>query len=120
MTPGAYLKKRREAARLSIDDVARVIETEPRYALHLRKGWLELIESDETPAAFNTVVALHQVVPFDLDVLIALSIEGREAPRLCPDCAAGLDDDGTCRLCADTAEIDALVGRVESAAGRAS
>lgn len=118
MTPGTYLKKRREAARLSIADVAQIIATEPRQAEHLRVGWLELIESDDMPATFNTIVALHQVVPFDIRTLVDLSVEGRGLPPLCPACAGLLGADGACSFCADTAEIDALVSRVEAAAVR--
>ena len=92
MTPGLYLRTRREAAGLSIDDVAERIETVPRWAQHLRRGWLEQIESDEMPAIFNTIVVLSQVVQFDLGVLVALSVEGHDAPRLCCVCACSEAD----------------------------
>jgi transcriptional regulator with XRE-family HTH domain len=92
LTPGRYLRKRREAAGLSIDDVAERIATVPRWAQHLRRGWLEQIESDDMPASFNTVVVLHQVMKFDLGVLVALTAEGCEAPRLCVVCACSEAD----------------------------
>jgi transcriptional regulator with XRE-family HTH domain len=92
ITPGQYLRKRREAAGLSIDDVAERIATVPRWAEHLRRGWLEQIESDDMPASFNTVVVLHQVMKFDLGVLVALTAEKCEAPQLCVVCACSEAD----------------------------
>ncbi|WP_416366480.1 helix-turn-helix domain-containing protein [Sphingomonas aurantiaca] len=80
LTPGQYLRTRREAAGLSIADVAERIATVPRWAQHLRRGWLAQIESDQMPASFNTIVVLHQVMQFDLAVLVALTAEGVEAP----------------------------------------
>lgn len=68
------------------------------------------------PAIFNPIVALHQVVPFDIHVLVQLSIEGGTAPELCPACARTLDAESTWSACDDAAEIDALVSRVEGAA----
>lgn len=101
LTPGQYLRKRREAAGLSIDDVAERILTVPRWAEHLRRGWLEQIEADEMPATFNTIVVLHQVMQFDLRILVALSVEGEDAPRLCASCACSeadpcVDHSGPC------------------------
>ena len=92
LTPGKYLRTRREAAGLSIADVAERIATAPRWAQHLRRGWLAQIESDQMPASFNTIVVLHQVLQFDLGVLVALSAEGVEAPRLCVVCACSEAD----------------------------
>lgn len=87
LTPGQYLQKRRAAAGLSIDDVAERIATVPRWAQHLRRGWLEQIESDQMPATFNTIVVLNQVLEFNLSALVALSVEGHNVPRLCIVCA---------------------------------
>lgn len=92
LTPGQYLRTRREAAGLSIADVAERIATVPRWAQHLRRGWLAQIESDQMPASFNTIVVLHQVMQFDLGVLVALSAEGVEAPRLCVVCGCSEAD----------------------------
>lgn len=131
MTPGTYLRKRREAARLSIADVAAKISTIPRMAEHIRMDWLELIESDQMPATFYTIVALHQIVPFSIDALVALSVEGREAPQLCRICgcsdldpcqvgSAGFtcswvpNDSTLCTTCVDAAEIDALITKLET------
>lgn len=74
LTPGAYLKETRLAAQLSIADVAARLATEPRIAEHLRVEWLELIEADQMPAAFNTLVALRAIVPFDFAQLERLAL----------------------------------------------
>ncbi|WP_130322364.1 helix-turn-helix transcriptional regulator [Sphingomonas sp. BK036] len=92
LTPGQYLRTRREAAGLSIADVAERIATAPRWAQHLGRGWLAQIESDQMPASFNTIVVLHQVLQFDLGALVALSAKGVEAPRLCVVCACSEAD----------------------------
>jgi len=92
LTPGQYLRTRREAAGLSIADVAERIATSPRWAQRLRRGWLDQIEADEMPATFNTIVVLNQVIAFDLRVLVALSVEGHAVPRLCIVCACSEAD----------------------------
>ena len=92
LSPDQYLRTRREAAGLSIDDVAERIATVPRWAQHLRRGWLDQIESDTMPATFNTIVVLHQVMQFDIGVLVALSVEGGDAPRLCTVCSCSEKD----------------------------
>jgi transcriptional regulator with XRE-family HTH domain len=92
LTPGQYLRKRREASGLSIDDIAERIGTVPHWAPHLRRGWLEQIESNQMPATFNTIVVLHQVMQFDLRVLVSLTAEATDAPRLCKVCACSDED----------------------------
>ena len=74
MTPGAYLRLRREAAGLSVEQVAERLRTEPRIAEFARAEWIELIEGDAMPAAFSTIVALRCAFRFDLAVLEALAI----------------------------------------------
>lgn len=95
-TPGAYLKMRRQAAGLSIADVAAMTATEPRVAEHVRAGWLELIEADAMPASFATIVALHHAYRFDLHVLgrlVAISLGAPlPAPRLCRICGCSEQD----------------------------
>lgn len=92
LTPGAYLKHRRQAALLTPADVAARIATEPRVGLHLLAEQIELIEADAQPASFSTIVALHRVIAFDLAVLarlvaIAMGYD-YDAPRLCRICAS--------------------------------
>jgi hypothetical protein len=72
LTPGAYIKRQREAAGLTIVDVAARLATEPRIAEHARAEWLELIEADATPLLFMTVVALSTVFPIDMRQLVQL------------------------------------------------
>lgn len=72
LTPGAYLKRQRLAAGLTIADVAARLATEPRWAEHARAEWLELIEADATPLLFGTVVALSTVFAIDVVELVRL------------------------------------------------
>lgn len=96
LTPGAYIKQRRQAAGLSVADVASRIATEPQSAEHLRGEWLELIEADAAPASFSTIVALRLVFRFDLTVLAQLEAisQGADvpAPQLCRICTCSADD----------------------------
>lgn len=91
LSPGAYLRLRRESLCLEIEDVADQLETEPHLARHVRADWIAGIERDELPASIHTIVALRRVVPFDLAVLEALAAIhlGLPAwcPPLCPACA---------------------------------
>lgn len=96
LTPGAYLKHRRQAARLAIDDLAAALATEPRIAQHVRADWIVQIEADVMPASFATIVALRCAFAFDLHVLERLALinggADLEAPRLCRICACSDDD----------------------------
>lgn len=96
LSPGAYLKHRRQAARLTIADVAARTATEPKVAEHLRAALLELIEADAAPASFATIVALRAVYRFDMHVLerlVAISLGAPlPAPRLCKFCACSEHD----------------------------
>jgi len=96
MTPGAYLKHRRTAHGLGIHDVAAALATEPRLAEHVRAEWLEKIEADIVPMAFDTIVALRRAFTFDLDILAQLAAIAMhspvEPPRLCRICACSEAD----------------------------
>jgi hypothetical protein len=87
---------RRQAAQLSVVDVAARIPTEPRKAEHERGEWLELIEADVAPASFRTIVALRLAFHFSLTVLAQLEAinQGADvpAPQLCRICACSEDD----------------------------
>lgn len=105
LTPGAYLRHRREAALLSIGDVADMFHTQPRWSELERIDWLQRIECDVEQPTFRTLVALRACFTFDLDVLgdlVAIAHGGAvEAPRLCRICAcserdACHDHGGTC------------------------
>lgn len=100
ITPGAYLKHRRQAALLAPADVAARIATEPRVGLHLLAEQIELIEVDVQPANFSTIVALNRVFAFDLGVLarlvaIAMGYD-YPPPHLCRICSCSEHD--PCRL----------------------
>ena len=91
ITPGAYLKRCRQRAGLSIADVAARVATEPQTSEHQRGKWLELIEADAAPASFRTVVALRLAYRFDLTVLAQLEAIAQGADILAP---------FLCRICA--------------------
>lgn len=92
-SPGSYLKVRRTAQLLSLQDVAARIPTSPHVPEHDRIAWLERIEADVVPASANTIEALHRAFRFDRSVLAALAAIARgerdpqHTPRLCRICA---------------------------------
>lgn len=73
MTPGAYLRRCREASGKTIAVVAAELATEPRWAEHIRVELIDLIERDEQPASFATLVALSLAFPIDFEVLVCLT-----------------------------------------------
>jgi len=89
-TPGAYIKMRRCAARLTIADVAARLQAEPRMDERGRTEWLELIEADAQPCSLATIVALRKIFDFSFDVLVALEriAQGSEErpPQICGIC----------------------------------
>jgi transcriptional regulator with XRE-family HTH domain len=91
ITPGTYLQRRRLAAGLSIDDVARLLDTEPHINERGRSAWLELVEADAQPVSLSTLVALKRVYPFDITVIFTLERirqgSAETPPRLCRVCA---------------------------------
>ncbi|MCP3729285.1 XRE family transcriptional regulator [Sphingomonas sp. MG17] len=102
-SPGTYLRKRREAQCLSIDDVAAIFGTVPSVPLATRAAMLESIEADLTPIDDSVITALRKATElgsfrFDPNVLIRL-IDMRagspllsNAPRLCRTCACSEND----------------------------
>lgn len=97
ITPGTYLRLRREAAGLSIEDVAGVIATVPHMDALGRAGWLRLVEADETPIGADVIDTLRNVFRFDQVVLMDLDDIARgatvvPAPRLCRLCACSEND----------------------------
>lgn len=91
LSPGAYLRHRREAAMLSIADVADMFHTQPRWSEIDRIDWLGRIEADVEQPTFRTIVALRSCFSFDIDVLGDLVAIAHGAaidpPRLCRICA---------------------------------
>lgn len=96
LAPHAYLELRRQAAGLSLADVAARIATEPREPEHLRRERLELIEAGAQPASFSTIVGLRLVFRFDIHVLSVLEAIAQgaaaRAPQLCRVCACSDHD----------------------------
>ena len=73
-TPGRYLRQLREAAGLSLDDVALRTETIPPVSAHRRAEWLAEIEADISPPPLGLAEALEdcfKVDPVVLDTLVA-------------------------------------------------
>lgn len=99
MTPGAYLRKRREAAGLTLEDVAIRVGTMPPVSARTRGEWLATIEADAAPIAIATAFALRDCFRFDphvLDALITLHA-GHLAtepamPQLCRECGCSWHD----------------------------
>ena len=79
MTPGTYLRKRREAAGLSQLDVAR--------RTRLDQSELSKMERGARPISpiWATLLSVH--IGFPDDVLIALIRGDTPAPRVCSECA---------------------------------
>lgn len=96
LTPGAYLRHRREAALLSIGDVADMFHTQPRWSELDRIDWLQRIEADVEQPTLRTLVALEKCFSFDLEVLFDLAQIAHgvpvDAPRLCRICACSERD----------------------------
>lgn len=92
LTPGAYLKARRCAEQLTVEELAARLATNPRTQVIDRAEWIALIEADEMPATFSTIAAIGAYVRIDLEVLADL--DGIQAgmplapPKLCRCCAA--------------------------------
>ena len=73
-TPGHYIRSRRKAAGMSIDDVALCVETDPPVAASRRAEWLDDIERDIMGVRPTTAVALYAIprLAIDLNVLATL------------------------------------------------
>jgi transcriptional regulator with XRE-family HTH domain len=98
LTPGAYIKYRRQAQLLSLEDVAARLDTAPHIPVRDRSEWLEHIECDIVPAGIETIDALHRVIRFDRSVLATLAAIARgerdlkHYPLLCRICACSYRD----------------------------
>lgn len=96
LTPGAYLRHRRQAAMLSIGDVADMFHTQPRWSEIDRIDWLQRIEADVEQPTFRTIIVLRACFNFDIGVLGDLVAIAHGAaidpPRLCRICACSEHD----------------------------
>lgn len=69
ISPGTYVRFRREALHLSLEDVALMLETTPGVSAQRRAEWLAMIEADVAPISLPTALALHDTIRVDLRVL---------------------------------------------------
>lgn len=101
MTPGTYLRLRREAAGLSIEDLAIRIDTTPKVPARSRGELIDLIESDTAAINAEFVDALSVMrtvgeIEFDRHVLIQLvAIHAGAAiavPEICRSCGCSWND----------------------------
>jgi hypothetical protein len=92
MSPGTYLRLRRQAAGLTRDDIALITETEPtKVCARRRAEWLSDIENDGPALTGDLVEILRSAFNFDpavLHLLVAIHA-GADlvAPQLCRVCA---------------------------------
>jgi hypothetical protein len=75
MTPGQYLRKRREASGRSIEDLTLALETVPAVSAAARAEWLRQIESDLVPVPDTLAAAIAEtgLMRFDADMLDRLA-----------------------------------------------
>jgi hypothetical protein len=112
VTPGTYLRKRREAAGLSLDAVvaalvalplARTVSPEDRARLAER---IAEAEADRDNLIVPQVALLRQVVPLDGEVYNRLLVRHwagpaafLTAPQLCRTCGCSWHDPNLCTAC---------------------
>ena len=106
LSPGDYLRLRREAAGVTIEALAACVSTAPALMLADRAAWLRAIEDGIAPVSVGTALALRHHYPFDLDVLDHLTIAAAGfpagAPPLCHACGGWRATDTTlCRACSE-------------------
>lgn len=97
MTPGTYLKLRRQAARLSIEDVAAMVHTAPRLGEIDRCGWIARLESDVAALSPDVIAALSDAFRFSRRVLLQLIDarsygDGIDQPQICIICGCSNQD----------------------------
>lgn len=82
ITPGQYLKFRRQAAGLTSLGLALCIDTEPALCAHDRAALIEEIEADLVPTRLSTALVLEKIpeLAIDLDTL-ARVVDAYEAAR---------------------------------------
>jgi transcriptional regulator with XRE-family HTH domain len=99
MSPGTYIRLRRQADGLTIDDLALMIGTVPADKHIARAEWIATIEQDILPVSLSSALALANELSIDLDVLGQL-VEAHahrpaDVPPICRAC--GCTDDRACR-----------------------
>ena len=102
MSPGTYLRKRREAAGLSAQAVAGFLVGRhahafaPPPAIGTLEWGIAACERDERPFGADLVARLHGCFPFDLGIYQQLLLLHAGAhcpePRVCRECACSWND----------------------------
>lgn len=98
LTPGTYLRLRRQAAGLSIEDVAALVQTEPRWSEIDRVAWLLRIEADVAAISPDVAFSLKSTFRFSVTVLGQLidqrsyGADAGEPPRVCMTCGCSQHD----------------------------
>lgn len=105
-TPGTYLRKRREAAGLSIEDVARRLAAmpfpigtpHPAEVAHLAT-FLREVEADNNNLTYGAALTLRNAYPFDVEAHWHLLVQRYDPdsadlpqPKLCRQCACSFHD----------------------------
>lgn len=69
ITPGTFVRLRRQALGLGLQDVALMLDTAPAVSTQRRVEWLAAIEADLMPISLRTAIALHDAIRLDLRLL---------------------------------------------------
>ncbi|MGN6270893.1 MAG: helix-turn-helix domain-containing protein [Sphingomonas sp.] len=101
MTPGTYLRLRREAAGVPIEKIAAQVWTDPRVSQRDRGLLIAAIEEDLTPAAAWTLAALRRFYRFDpavYELLVRSHHHGQhvDCPPICTLC--GCTENDACQV----------------------
>lgn len=118
MTPGTYLRLRRQADDLSIDDLALMIGSVPADKHIARAELIRTIEADILPVSLAMALVFAVAISIDLDVLGQL-VEAHahrpaDVPQICRTC--GCTDDRACPSGCSWAEPDLCSACVPDAA----
>ena len=82
ISPGTFVRLRREALALTFADVAARITTVPDVSVWRRVQWLKAIEQDDAPISVQTAVALHDAIGLDLRMLSYWMAVAEGAPHV--------------------------------------
>ncbi len=69
ISPGAFVRIRREAVGLSLEDLALMLETVPGVSARRRVEWLAMIESGAAEISLCVALVLHDTIALDLRML---------------------------------------------------
>ncbi|WP_242140841.1 helix-turn-helix transcriptional regulator [Sphingomonas sp. TREG-RG-20F-R18-01] len=96
MTPGNYIRKRREAAGLTVDELALRLETIPAVSAMTRAQWLTMMETDVAPISISAINAIVSFISLDETVLDALALiragVALSSPQICIECGCSEHD----------------------------